>query len=140
MCSHRVIKSVPVKCLYNPFPDISSPNSSKTSILDTNHLPTPLSFCYRHSPAFFSHLPTASIINHSWLQDTALLIWWGPVRHKFSKEKRKHKYHNNIKKTIPFSKMKILYICKNKIQQLHCISLFWGGVSQQIIKSIVNRK
>ena len=74
MCSHRVIKSVPVKCLCNPFPEISSPNSSKASILDTSHPPTPLCFCYRHSPAFFSHLPIASIINHSWLQDTALLI------------------------------------------------------------------
>ena len=138
MCSHRVIKSVPDKCLCNPFPDISSPNSRKTSILDTNHPPTPLCFCYRHSPAF-SHLPIASIISDSWLQDTALLIWWGQVRHKFSKEKRKYKYHNNIK-SIPFSKMKIIYISENKVHQLHCISLFWGGVSQQIIKSKVNRK
>lgn len=96
MCSHRVIKSVPGECLCNPFPDISSPNSNKTSILDTNHPPPPLRFCCRHSPAF-SHLPIASIISHSWSQDTALLIRWGQVRHRFSKERRKYKHHNNIK-------------------------------------------
>lgn len=113
MCLHRVIKSVPVKCLCNPFPDISLPNSSKASIPDTNHPPTPLCFCYRHSPAFFSHLPIASIVNHSWLQDTAFLIGWGKLRHKFSKEKRKHK-HNSNKKIFLFPRWKFCTCAKTK--------------------------
>ena len=112
MCSHRVIKNVPIKCLCNPFPEISSPNSSKASILDMSHPPTPLCFCYRNSPAFFSHLPIASIINHSWLQDTALLIWWGQVRHTFSKEKRKHKH--NFKKLFFFPRWKFYTYVKTK--------------------------
>lgn len=87
MCLHRVIKNVPIKCLCNPFPEISSPNGNKASILDMSHTLHSIMFCYRNSPAFFSHLPIASIINHSWLQDTVLLIWWGQVRHTFSKKR-----------------------------------------------------
>lgn len=115
------------------------PNSSSTSIHDMHDLPTPSFFCYMCSHGSFSHLPTASIFRHSWLQHSALLT----ELVKKKKEKRQHK-HNKMysaknmsftfkDKCILFklSKMKIVYLW-NKVQQLHCISLFWGGIHLHI--------